>query len=35
MFRVRAGPVSSTVEFDRLAARLNKLGIADVRLATD
>jgi rare lipoprotein A len=35
MFRVRAGPVASTVEFDRLAARLAKLGIADVRLATD
>jgi rare lipoprotein A len=35
MFRVRAGPVSSTAEFDRLAARLAKLGIADPRLATE
>jgi len=35
VFRVRAGPVSSTVEFDRLAARLAKLGVNDVRLATD
>jgi rare lipoprotein A len=35
MFRVRAGPVASPVEFDRLAARLAKLGVADVRLATD
>lgn len=35
MFRVRAGPVASTAEFDRLAARLAKLGITEVRLATD
>ena len=35
LFRVRAGPVASTVEFDNLAARLAKLGISDVRLATD
>ena len=35
MFRVRVGPVSSTAEFDRLAARLNKLGVSEVRLATD
>lgn len=35
VFRVRAGPVESTVEFDRLAARLAKLGVSDVRLATD
>jgi rare lipoprotein A len=35
LFRVRAGPVGSTAEFDNLAARLAKLGIADVRLATD
>lgn len=35
VFRVRAGPVASTVEFDRLAARLAKLGITDPRLATD
>jgi peptidoglycan lytic transglycosylase len=35
LFRVRAGPVASTAEFDNLAARLAKLGISDVRLATD
>ena len=35
LFRVRAGPVGSTADFDNLAARLAKLGIADVRLATD
>jgi rare lipoprotein A len=35
LFRVRAGPVSTTVEFDKLAARLTQLGINDVRLATD
>ena len=35
MFRVRAGPVSSTADFDRLAAKLAKLGINDVRLAVD
>jgi rare lipoprotein A len=35
LFRVRAGPVSSTAEFDDLAARLARLGIAEVRLATD
>jgi rare lipoprotein A len=35
VFRVRAGPVASTAEFDRLAARLTKLGVSDVRLATD
>jgi rare lipoprotein A len=35
LFRVRAGPVGSTAEFDNLAARLAKLGISDVRLATD
>ena len=35
VFRVRAGPVANTVEFDRLAARLATLGIADVLLATD
>jgi rare lipoprotein A len=35
LFRVRAGPVASTAEFDKLAARLAKLGISDVRLATD
>jgi rare lipoprotein A len=35
MFRVRVGPVTSTAEFDRIAARLAKLGISEVRLATD
>jgi cell division septation protein DedD len=35
VFRVRAGPVATPVEFDRLAARLAKLGITEVRLATD
>jgi rare lipoprotein A len=35
MFRVRVGPVASTAEFDRTAARLAKLGISEVRLATD
>jgi len=35
MFRVRAGPITSTAEFDRMAARLNAMGISDVRLATD
>jgi rare lipoprotein A len=35
LFRVRVGPVASTVEFDNVAARLAKLGISDVRLATD
>ncbi len=35
LFRVRAGPVSTTAEFDRLAAKLATLGISDARLATD
>lgn len=35
LFRVRAGPIASTVEFDKLAARLARLGVSDVRLATD
>jgi peptidoglycan lytic transglycosylase len=35
MFRVRAGPVASTSEFDRLASQLGKLGVTDVRLAVD
>jgi len=35
IFRVRAGPVTSTAEFDRLAGQLTKLGVADVRLAVD
>jgi rare lipoprotein A len=35
IFRVRAGPVANAVEFDRLASKLGKLGVNDVRLATD
>jgi peptidoglycan lytic transglycosylase len=35
IFRVRAGPVANAADFDRLAAKLAKLGINDVRLATD
>jgi rare lipoprotein A len=35
LFRVRAGPIANTAEFDRLAAKLGKLGISDVRLAMD
>jgi rare lipoprotein A len=35
MFRVRAGPVSTPAEFDRLASKLARLGISDVRLASD
>jgi rare lipoprotein A len=35
LFRVRAGPVANTADFDRLAAKLAKLGISDVRLAMD
>jgi rare lipoprotein A len=35
IFRVRVGPVSNAAEFDRLAAKLARLGISDVRLAMD
>ena len=35
LYRVRVGPVASVAEFDRIAARLNSLGIPDVRLAND
>jgi rare lipoprotein A len=35
IFRVRAGPVASTTEFDQLASKLTKLGITDARLAVD
>jgi rare lipoprotein A len=35
LFRVRAGPIANTADFDRLAAQLAKLGISDVRLAMD
>jgi rare lipoprotein A len=34
-YRVRVGPVTSVVQFDELAARLQALGIADARLAPD
>lgn len=35
MFRVRVGPVSSPADFDRLAAKLARIDIRDVRLAMD
>jgi rare lipoprotein A len=35
LYRVRAGPVTNAAEFDRLIARLNKLGIHDAHLALD
>jgi rare lipoprotein A len=35
VFRVRAGPVASTAEFDQLAGKLASLGITDARLAVD
>ncbi len=35
IFRVRAGPVASTADFDRLANQLAKLGVPDARLALD
>jgi rare lipoprotein A len=35
LYRVRVGPVPTVPEFDRVLARLKKLGIADARLATD
>lgn len=35
LYRVRVGPIGSVAEFDRIAAQLNALGIADVRLAND
>lgn len=33
LYRVRAGPLASVAEFDRLVARLDALGIADAHLA--
>lgn len=35
LFRVRVGPIPTVPEFDRVVARLKKLGLADARLAAD
>jgi rare lipoprotein A len=35
LHRVRVGPVASVAEFDRVAAQLARLGVADARLAVD
>jgi rare lipoprotein A len=35
MFRVRAGPVASTAEYDRLVDKMATLGVADTQLAAD
>jgi rare lipoprotein A len=35
LYRVRVGPVPTVPEFDRVVARLKKLGVADARLAAD
>jgi rare lipoprotein A len=35
LFKVRVGPVHSVADFDRLAARLAELGVADARLALE
>jgi rare lipoprotein A len=35
LYRVRIGPIPTVPEFDRLLARLKKLGVADARLALD
>jgi rare lipoprotein A len=35
LYRVRLGPVANVAEFDQLATRLQALGIADARLASD
>jgi len=35
LFRVRAGPVASTTDFDQLVARLKALGVPDAKLAAD
>jgi rare lipoprotein A len=35
LYRVRIGPIPTVPEFDRLLARLRKLGVADARLALD
>jgi rare lipoprotein A len=35
LYRVRVGPIPTVQEFDKVLARLKKLGIADARLATN
>jgi rare lipoprotein A len=35
LYRVRIGPIPTVPEFDRLLARLKKLGVADARLALE
>jgi len=35
LYRVRVGPVGSVADFDRIAARLNALGVAQVHLAVE
>jgi rare lipoprotein A len=35
LYRVRVGPIPSVPEFDKVLARLKKLGIADARLASN
>lgn len=35
LYRVRIGPASTVKEFDRILARLKKLGVSDARLASD
>jgi rare lipoprotein A len=35
LYRVRVGPIPTVPEFDRVLARLKKLGLSDARLATD
>lgn len=35
LYRVRVGPIPDVREFDRVLARLRKLGVADARLAAD
>ena len=35
LYRVRIGPIPTVGEFDRVVARLKKLGVADARLALD
>ncbi len=35
LYRVRVGPIPSVNEFDRVLARLRKLGLADAQLASD
>ena len=35
LYRVRVGPIPNVREFDRVLARLKKLGVGDARLAMD